>query len=68
MNYTTDKLAGKWNQIVGSVKETWGELTDQDLDKVKGKKDQLVGLIQEKYGAAKEEIEHKINQWLDKAD
>jgi uncharacterized protein YjbJ (UPF0337 family) len=63
---SNDKFEGKWNQIVGSIKEGWGNLTDQDLEKVKGKKDQLVGLIQEKYGETKESIEDKINKLLDK--
>lgn len=61
-----EKLLGKWNRLVGSLKEKWGDLTDQDLEKVKGKKDKLVGLIQEKYGETKEAIEKKINELLDK--
>ena len=61
-----DKLLGKWNQLVGHLKESWGNLTDQDLEKVKGKRDQLIGLIQEKYGETKEMIEEKINTLLDK--
>ena len=61
-----DKLLGKWNQLVGHLKESWGNLTDQDLEKVKGKRDQLIGLIQEKYGETKEIIEEKINTLLDK--
>lgn len=61
-----EKLSGKWDQLVGSLKEKWGKLTDQDLEKVKGKKDKLVGLIKEKYGDTKEEIEEAINKLLDK--
>jgi uncharacterized protein YjbJ (UPF0337 family) len=60
-----DTLSAKWKEIVGSIKETWGDLTDQDLERVKGNKDKLVALIQEKYGETKETIEKKINQWLD---
>ena len=60
-----DKLQGKWNQLVGSIKESWGNLTDQDLEKVKGKKDKLIGLIQEKYGDTKDTIEETINKLLD---
>jgi uncharacterized protein YjbJ (UPF0337 family) len=61
-----EKLKGKWDQLVGKLKESWGNLTDQDLEKVKGKKDQLIGLIQEKYGETKEKVEEKVNALLDK--
>ncbi|MCE2716227.1 MAG: CsbD family protein [Pseudomonadota bacterium] len=74
-----EKLSAKWDKLVGSLKEQWGHLTDQDLEKVKGKKDQLIGLIKEKYadskeGAkekyadSKEAIEKRINELLEKLD
>lgn len=61
-----EKFDGKWDQIVGSLKEAWGDLTDQDLESVKGKKDKFIGLVQEKYGETKEAIEKKVNSFLDK--
>lgn len=61
-----DKVEGKWDQLIGSIKELWGNLRDQDLEKVKGKKDKLVGLIEEKYGDAKDAMEDKINKLLNK--
>lgn len=45
-----DALEGKWKQIRGHVKETWGDLTDDELDQIAGHYDQLVGVLQEKYG------------------
>ena len=53
-------LKGKWNQIKGSVKKQWGELTDDDLDKVEGDAQKLSGIIQEKYGKAKEEADKEV--------
>jgi uncharacterized protein YjbJ (UPF0337 family) len=41
---------GKWDQVRGRVKESWGALTDDDLDRTEGKWDRLVGLIKEKTG------------------
>ncbi len=70
---SNEKLSAKWDKLVGSLREQWGNLTDQDLEKVKGKKDQLIALIKEKYADSKEKyneskeaIEEKINELLDK--
>ena len=58
-----DILKGKWNQLKGSAKQTWAELTDDDLEKVEGNSYELVGLLQEKYGKSKEEAEQAIENW-----
>ncbi len=59
-----DIFKGKWEKLKGSIKKTWGKLSDDDLNKIKGQKDKLIGLIQETYGEAKEEIEKKIQALL----
>ena len=38
-----DQLEGQWKQFRGSVRETWGKLTDDDFERAKGNRDQLVG-------------------------
>jgi uncharacterized protein YjbJ (UPF0337 family) len=53
---------GKWDQLRGKVKESWGDLTDDELDQTEGKWDQLVGLLKEKTGESKEAIEEKLNE------
>jgi uncharacterized protein YjbJ (UPF0337 family) len=55
-----DQIEGKWRQSVGTVKEKWGKLTDDDMDVIRGKRDQLVGKIQERYGIVKEEAEKQV--------
>ena len=50
----TDQMKGNWKQLVGKVKEKWGNLIDNDWRIVEGKRDQLVGRIQERYGIARE--------------
>jgi uncharacterized protein YjbJ (UPF0337 family) len=55
-----DQIEGKWKQLKGRVRETWGDLTDDDLDSIGGKRDRLAGLVQEKYGVAKDEAERQI--------
>ena len=57
-------FSAKWKQLRGKAKETWGELTDDDLDKVDGQFDQLVGVLQEKYEMTRSKAEAEINQFL----
>ena len=58
-----DEIAGKWKQSVGTVKEKWGKLTDDDLTAINGQREQLVGRIQERYGIAKAEAEKQADEW-----
>ena len=59
-----DILAGMWKQIRGQVKETWGELTDDELDQIEGRRDKLAGKLQEKYGYTRAEAEAEIDRFL----
>ncbi|MBB5720741.1 uncharacterized protein YjbJ (UPF0337 family) [Loktanella ponticola] len=58
-----DIIEGKWSQLTGKVKETWGDLTDDEITQAEGKKDKLVGVIQAKYGIAKEEAEKRVDEF-----
>lgn len=60
----SDIFAGKWKQLRGKVKETWGRLTDDDLDAVEGKFERLVGMIQERYGYERDRAEREIEAAL----
>lgn len=62
-----DKLRfeGKWDQVRGRVKESWGDLTDDDLDRSEGKWDQLVGTIKERTGESLHMIEERLKRMLD---
>lgn len=62
-----DIVKGKWSDLKGSVREQWGELTDDDLERIKGEREQLVGRIQERYGIAKNEAERQVDEWLEAA-
>lgn len=59
-----DMLKGQWKQLKGSVKERWGELTDDELLEAEGNYDQLVGKIQEKYGYERVEAEREVDEWI----
>jgi uncharacterized protein YjbJ (UPF0337 family) len=58
-----DQIEGKWKQLMGSARERWGKITDDDWQAIAGKKDQLVGRIQERYGIAKAEAESQADEW-----
>ena len=57
-------LKGKWLHLKGSIREKWGQLTDDDVDKVEGNAERLVGLIQERYGYAKQRAEDEVDAFL----
>jgi len=57
-----DQVEGKWEQIKGSAKKAWGELTDDDFKKAEGSMDKLYGVIQEKFGDSKEAIKAKLDK------
>jgi uncharacterized protein YjbJ (UPF0337 family) len=57
-------LKGKWLQLKGSVREKWGQLTDDEVDQVGGSAERLVGLIQERYGYAKQRAEDEVDAFL----
>jgi uncharacterized protein YjbJ (UPF0337 family) len=58
-----DRIAGNWKQAKGTVKQEWGQLTDDDLTTIGGKRDQLVGRVQERYGIAKDDAERQVAEW-----
>jgi len=59
-----DILEGKWMQLRGDIRQTWGELTDDDLDRVAGQRDKFLGLLRERYGYAHDEAERHLDNFL----
>ncbi len=57
---------GQWNQLKGSVKDTWGKITDNELLQAEGDYDKVVGLIQERYGLAVTDVKSKIDDLITK--
>jgi uncharacterized protein YjbJ (UPF0337 family) len=63
MNETKLNLKGNWNIIKGKLKQSYGELTDDDLKFVEGQEDELVGRIQKRVGATSAEIRHMLEKY-----
>lgn len=59
-----DIFKGKWHQLKGSLKEKWGDLTDDEITRVDGNLEKMAGLIQEKYGKSRKEAEREIDDWM----
>ncbi|MFB0971603.1 MAG: CsbD family protein [Tissierellia bacterium] len=57
---------GKWDQVRGLAKETWGKLTDDDLERAKGSAIKFKGMLQEKLGYTEQQADGAIKDLLDK--
>lgn len=55
-----EQISGKFDQLKGQIKTTWGKLTDDEIMTYEGKREQFFGTVKEKYGIAKEEAEKQI--------
>lgn len=64
----SDQIAGKWKQLKGKARESWGRITDDEWDRAEGNREQIVGMIQEKYGRAKAEAEAEFDEWAKRLD
>jgi uncharacterized protein YjbJ (UPF0337 family) len=58
-----DTIKGNWTQLKGSVREQWGNLTDDDIDRIEGNREQLVGRVQERYGYMRDQAEREVDTW-----
>ncbi|HVS97600.1 MAG TPA: CsbD family protein [Puia sp.] len=55
------KMKGNWNEMKGKIKQSYANVTDDDLLYEEGKEDELYGRLQKKTGKTKEEIK----TWID---
>jgi uncharacterized protein YjbJ (UPF0337 family) len=56
---------GKIDRARGRIRETWGDVTDDDFDKAQGKTENLIGRIKELTGDTIENIQHKLDEIFD---
>jgi len=56
------KWEGRWDQLKGKVKQSWGDMTDDDMNVAEGNWDELVGRIKERTGESAEEIERRLDE------
>lgn len=56
------EVSGNWKQFTGKLKETWGQLTDDDLDRYRGQSEQLEGHIEERTGESRAKVRERIEK------
>ncbi len=56
-----DKIKGSLHEVKGSIKETAGEATNNDLLTVKGQIEKIAGKAQQKVGQMEEVLEKKVS-------
>ena len=54
-------VKGSWNELKGKLKQTYGNLTDDDLKYEEGKEDELLGRLQKKTGKSKDDLKRWFN-------
>lgn len=55
------QLKGNWNVLKGKLKQSYADLTDDDLKYEEGKEDEMWGRLQKKTGQTKEQISKWLN-------
>ncbi|MDR3747082.1 MAG: CsbD family protein [Acidobacteriota bacterium] len=58
-----EQVEDRWKQLMGSAKENWSKISDDDLQQISGKREQLVVKIQETYGTTRREAEKQVWDW-----
>lgn len=56
------KWEGRWDQLKGKAKQSWADLTDDDLDVAEGQFDQFVGKIKERTGETTQAIRDRLDE------
>ncbi|GAA4314002.1 CsbD family protein [Compostibacter hankyongensis] len=50
------EIKGHWNELKGKLKQSYADLTEDDLMYEEGKEDELIGKIQKKTGKGRDEV------------
>lgn len=50
------ELKGRWNELKGKVKQSYADLTDDDLKYEEGQDDELLGRLQQKTGKTRDDV------------
>jgi uncharacterized protein YjbJ (UPF0337 family) len=57
-------IEGNWEQLKGSIKKQWDQLTDDDLDEIAGNREQLASRLVALYGLNEAAADEEIDDWM----
>lgn len=60
-----DIFEGKWEEIKGKIKQSWGWMTDDDLKQIEGNQQEIYGKLQKHYGYDKERAKKVVEDFRD---
>ena len=63
-----NEIEGNWKQLKGRARETWGELTDDDLDRIAGRRERVVGVLQERLGKTAAQASKEADEFFDELE
>lgn len=55
-------IKGSWNVLKGKLKQSYADLTDDDLKYEEGKEDEMFGRLQQKTGQTKDQLKDWFNK------
>jgi uncharacterized protein YjbJ (UPF0337 family) len=58
-----DQIAAKWDQLKGSVRIEWPDISEEDAQAVEGDREKLVALVQRSYDLSRDEAETEVEDW-----
>ena len=57
------RIHDEWYKLRDVVRESWGELSNEDLAVIDGNRAKFISCIQDKYGFTRDEAERRVRQW-----
>ena len=62
MKINEETIKGKWLEIKGEIRKTWGKLTEDEIEQTKGDLTAIAGLVMQKYGEENEKFQNKFSE------
>jgi uncharacterized protein YjbJ (UPF0337 family) len=55
------QFKGEWHELKGKLRQSFADLTDDDVNYAEGQEEELLGHLQKKLGKSQQEISEMIN-------
>ena len=59
-----DMMIGKWNEMKGTMRNWWGQLTDDDWQEIQGNREKLLGKLEQRYGWSRSKAEEEYSRHM----